>query len=157
MSTYLVIKRLKQRGEDHMPQTLLVDPENAKILMDRGFITPVPDNFTPPTSSKASKEDAKLPETELPTVDQLLEVGYSQEAAELLASGETSELVESETKVLEEAVNARPDILELSRATEAKISVLLELSDEDYQELSREYLGGTVGAAAGDGGTSAAP
>lgn len=193
MSTYLVLKRFKHQGIDNMPGSMITGVESASILMERGFISPVPDNFTPPpatTRARASESagsGARRPSTKaeplprtsavtigtpvgsgqpnnqtnspLPTVKQALEAGYSQEAAERMARGEFDPQDENETKALEEAMNARPEILDLARATEESLGTLLKESDEDYKELVRTFLtapgAGTVGAAEDTGASTA--
>lgn len=189
MSSYLVLKRLAAADGQHFPGEVLVDPDNAGILMERRFIQVVPDDFKPATARSRAPEragsGARQPSTKgkaavsigeaparpeppttttpepppLPTVEEALEAGYSQEGAEALAAGEEAtdeqkQLVESETKALEEALTARPEILKLAAATEEKVSSLLELSDDDYKELVRTFLtepgAGTVGAAVDD-------
>jgi len=47
MSSYLVVKRIRE-DRTYLPGEMLVDPPAAAILMERGFLLPVPDNFVPP-------------------------------------------------------------------------------------------------------------
>jgi hypothetical protein len=44
MATYLVLKRVREDWVS-LPGELLVDPPTADILLKRGFIVPVPDNY----------------------------------------------------------------------------------------------------------------
>lgn len=152
MSTYLVLKVMTSEDGKHYPNELLVDPDNAGILMERGFIVPVPDSFTPPGVAKTTKAAKPEPKTSrapkeapttattteptepLPTVEDFLEAGYSQEAAEALAKGEGSELANNETKLLEEAADKRPNAVALSKKLDASVAEVMGLSDEDYSE-----------------------
>jgi hypothetical protein len=109
MPTYLVLKRVKEDWVS-LPGELLVDPPSADILMARGFIVPVPDNY-PGAVSGPSQPEAPIvfaaPE-ESPLVDSptLVEPGDSEE------SNDSDDLLdleeEAEATVVEPTYKARP-------------------------------------------------
>lgn len=121
MSTYLVTKRIKE-DRVYLPGEMLVDPLNADILMARGFLTPVPDNFVPPTptptrherrrleqeSTAAANDDDSSEEPEV-TLDELLKLNR-QELNELaLEAGiEDPDELPNKAKVAE-AILAKAD------------------------------------------------
>ena len=49
MSTWLVTKRMNE-DRIYLPGEILVDPDlNVRLLMERGHLAPVPDNFSMPS------------------------------------------------------------------------------------------------------------
>jgi hypothetical protein len=61
MATYLVLKRVKEDTVS-LPGELLVDPPNAQLLIERGYLTPVPDNY-PGAVSKVVPPPADSPKS----------------------------------------------------------------------------------------------
>lgn len=143
MTTFLVIKRMKE-DRTYMPGEVLVDPERSGILVERGYLTIVPDDY--------GKKLEALEEmgARRPSVQEALDAGYSEEAAKSLAAGRDTKKVREETEKINERLSrrdARPDlakIAELLGSTEAEV---LELSDEEYDEVVKENL---VNSATGD-------
>ena len=167
MSSYLVMKRMRYQGVDYMPGTQLIDPADAVVLMQRGYLVLVPDNFTPPSpvsvsrasesaGSKVRHADSKLDSSEsnaaaasgndnnqttdpLPTVDQALEAGYSLGVAEILTLGGWDETAENETKALEEVYDTRPEALALAKTLDSSLAEIMGLSNEDYEEAVKAF------------------
>lgn len=73
----------------YTPGEILVDPPFAAILMDRGYLQPVPDDFTAPTpvAPRSYGRPSQPKEERRPTVEEALAAGNSQEDAEALAAG----------------------------------------------------------------------
>lgn len=155
MTSYLVKNRLTMGDGHHFPGEVLVDPEGADILLARDLIMPVPEDYKSPKSSKAAKPEEKTEEatdngSEPPTVEQLLEAGYSPKAAALLAQGKTNVLVDNETALIERAMAERPDAIKLAAAVDSSLGEVMELSDDEYDEAVQALVAadpGTVGAA----------
>jgi hypothetical protein len=59
MPTYLVLKRVKEDWVS-LPGELLIDPPNFGLLISRGYIIPVPDNY-PGAVSKPVQEEVPPP------------------------------------------------------------------------------------------------
>jgi hypothetical protein len=64
MSTYLVTRRVNE-DRVYLPGELLVDPPFAGVLMARGYLVPVPDNFVAPraVAENTGRSKHKLPKT----------------------------------------------------------------------------------------------
>lgn len=173
MTTYRVNKATSIAEGRYGPGDVITDPDRAEILLDRGFISIVPDDYESseeapaktshgskpePSSTEESTEDAEASEEsteavtageednaesgdEPPTVEEGLEAGYSQEAAEVLASGESSELVDSETEKIDSLISTRPDAVRVAKALGASLDEVAELSDADYDDAVSELKG----------------
>lgn len=67
MATFLVLRKVKEDWES-LPGELLVDPDPTvrEVLLSRGYITPVPDNY-PGTVSRNPEETEVAPVASTPT------------------------------------------------------------------------------------------
>lgn len=94
MSTYVVLKRMYE-DRHYMPGEVLVDPDiDVDILMNRGFLQVVPDNYTPPArGSRSSKAEAERP----PSYEEAIAAGYSESASRKLSEGIVDDEVNEET------------------------------------------------------------
>lgn len=107
MATYLVIKRFNE-DRVYMPGERLVDPANAEILAKRGYLV---------LAVMDPDQQAQSEAPRLPTVEEGLAAGYSQEAAEQLAAGEWTALAAKETKKIDQELSeGGPDDPELIEA-----------------------------------------
>ena len=96
MTTYLVVRRI-QEDRSYLPGETVRDPEfDAEILMQRGYLVIVPDDYRG-TSSREPRP---------PTVDEALAAGYTPEAAERMSKGEYGPAEDAETAAIDAALSA---------------------------------------------------
>lgn len=135
MTTYVVVKRM-QEDRLYMPGEVLVDPPNVGILLHRGFLQIVPDDYGKQVevASTASRP---------PTFQEAVDMGHSEEAAKSLSAGRETKKVLAER----EKINARTALREARGADELeRLAVILgtnaegvlDLTDEEYEEVLKE-------------------
>lgn len=132
MSTYVVLKRMRE-DRHYMPNEVLVDPDlDVDILMQRGFLQVVPDNYTPP-KGKSSEPVGERP----PSYEEALAAGYSESVALKLSQGEYDDEVEADVARLEAENNtSAPD----EPFTEDEIKALVKgLLDVDLDRCISYY------------------
>lgn len=137
MTTYLVMKRMKE-DRVFMPGEVLVDPVRAERLVERGYLAIVPDDY-------AEKRAAAEAAGSRPSIQSLLDRGYSEKAAKSIASGKDPmpKYVQEETERIEarEALREERGADELERLAAllgTTAEAVLDLSDEEYEEVLAE-------------------
>lgn len=115
MTTYLVLKR--SIGDKWMPGMILTDPIRADILVQRGYIQEVPEDY----AEKKIKADEKA-----------AKAAAKAEVRDEKAEAEEEERIRKEGEAL--LLANRPDAKRLAKKLGAPLDEVFELSDEEYTQ-----------------------
>lgn len=132
MATYLVIKRMKE-DRLFMPGETVVDIPRADILIHRGYIIPVPDDYAEKAAASADEAASRI------SVQQAMDMGYSEKAAKHIAArtDPLPKYVQEEKEKIDarEALRAQRTPAELDRLAiilKTTAEEVLDLPDDDY-------------------------
>lgn len=151
MTTYLVIKRMKE-DRLFMPGETVVDIDRADRLVQRGYLIVVPDDY------EQKKAGAQAEATARTSVQQALDMGYSEKAAKHIAAGTKEEDLPKYVKEEREKIVARQELREKRTPAELdRLAIILgttaegvlDLDDDDYAKVLDENPS-SAGTAASD-------
>lgn len=116
MATYLVTRRVNLGWGNAFPGELIEDPERAMILVERGYITPVPSDYpgalvTPPEPSVEAKvESDEPPPSSAEDESSTAEAESSEGPADTGDSESAEDSAEAEEEVTEDSPRPRATV-----------------------------------------------